>query len=101
MGMAGQNVDLKEDFVKSMKLSASQGVLVVNVEKGSPAHAGGLQPGDVIIGLESQPVANIDDLHKQLTEEMIRKPITLTVVRQYEMIHLKVVPEESRPAVIE
>jgi S1-C subfamily serine protease len=101
MGMAGQNVDLKEDFVKSMKLSASQGVLVVNVEKGSPAHAGGLQPGDVIIGLESQPVANIDDLHKQLTEEMIGKPITLTVVRQYEMIHLKVVPEESRPAVIE
>lgn len=97
IGMAGQNVDLKDDFVKSMKLTSCQGVLVVNVEKGGPAHKAGLAPGDVIIGLEGQPIANIDDLHKLLTEEMIGKAITLTVVRRYEMMRLKVVPEESRP----
>lgn len=103
IGMAGQNVALKEDFVKSMPqaLSSGQGVLVVNVEKGSPAQQGGVEPGDVIVGLESQPIANIDDLHKLLTEDMIGKAVTLTVVRRYDMLQLKVTPEESRPAVIE
>ena len=101
IGMAGQNVDLKEDFVKSMKLSSGQGVLVVNVEKGSPAQTAGLEPGDVIVGLESQPIANIDDLHKLLTEDMIGKAVTLTVVRRFDRLQLKATPEESRPAVIE
>ncbi len=101
LGLAGQNVDLKDDFVKSMKLSAGHGVLVVNVEKGGPAQQAGMEPGDVVIGLESQPVTNIDDLHKLLTEEMIGKPVTLTIVRRYEKKQLKVVPEESRPALIE
>jgi len=101
IGLAGQNIDLKEEFVKSMKLAKGQGVLVVNIEKGSPAQAAGLEPGDVIVGLESQPVANIDDLHKLLTEEMIGKTVTLSIVRRSEMRQLKIVPEESRPAVIE
>jgi S1-C subfamily serine protease len=103
IGMAGQNVDLKEDFVKSMPqaLSSGQGVLIVNIEKGSPAQKAGLEPGDVIVGLESQPIANIDDLHKLLTEDMIGKAVTLTLVRRYDMLRLKVTPEESRPAVIE
>jgi S1-C subfamily serine protease len=101
IGMAGQNVDLKEDFVKSMNLSSGQGVLVVNIEKGSPAQKCGLEPGDVIIGLEGQPIANIDDLHKLLTEEMIGKAVTLTVIRRYDKLQLKVMPEESRPALIE
>jgi S1-C subfamily serine protease len=101
IGMAGQNVELKEDFVKSMKLSSGQGVLVVNVEKSSPAQQAGVEPGDVIVGLESQPIANIDDLHKLLTEDMIGKAVTLTVVRRFDLLRLKVTPEESRPAVIE
>jgi S1-C subfamily serine protease len=84
-----------------MKLSSGQGVLIVNIEKGSPAQMGGLEPGDVIVGLESLPIANIDDLHKLLTEDMIGKAVTLTVVRRYDMLQLKVTPEESRPAVIE
>jgi S1-C subfamily serine protease len=101
IGMAGQNVDLKEDFVRSMKLSSGQGVLVVSIEKASPAQKAGLQPGDVIIGLEANPISNIDDLHKLLTEDMIGKAVTLAAIRRYERIQLKVVPEESRPAIIE
>ncbi|OPY26287.1 MAG: serine endoprotease [Methanocella sp. PtaU1.Bin125] len=101
IGMAGQNVDLKEDYVRSMKLSSGQGVLVVSIEKGSPAQKAGLEPGDVIVGLEGSPVTNIDDLHKLLTEETIGKPVTLAVVRRYDRVPLKVVPEESRPAIAE
>ena len=101
IGMAGQNVDLKEDFVKSMNLSSGKGVLVVSIEKGSPAQKAGLEPGDVIVGLEGTPVSNIDDLHKLLTEDMIGKAVTLAAIRRYDRIRLKVMPEESRPAIIE
>ena len=101
IGIAGQNVDLKEEYVKSMGLASGQGVLVVNVERGSPGQNAGLVPGDVIVGLESTPITNIDDLHKLLTEDMIGKAVTLTIVRRYEKVKLKVTPEESRPAIIE
>lgn len=101
IGMAGQNVTLKDDFVKSRKLSSGQGVLVASVEKSGPAYKAGLEPGDVVIGLEGNPVAGIDDLHKLLTEELIDRPVTLNVVRRYDLIQLKIVPEESRPSPIE
>ena len=101
IGMAGQNIELKEEFVRSMGLATGHGVLIVNVEKGSPAQKAGLEPGDVVIGLESTPIASIDDLHKHLTEDVIGKPVTLTVVRRYDKVQLKVTPEESRPALIE
>jgi S1-C subfamily serine protease len=101
IGMAGQNVSIKEDAVKALGLSASEGVLVAGVERDGPAHRAGLAQGDVIVGLEDRPIANIDDLHKLLTENLIDKAVTLTVVRNYNKMRVKVVPEESKPPVIE
>ncbi|WP_202807280.1 PDZ domain-containing protein [Synechocystis sp. PCC 7509] len=35
----------------------------------SPAQTAGLVEGDVIVGMNNQPIASIDDLHKLLTHE--------------------------------
>lgn len=95
IGLAGQNVTIKDDIVKSLKLSSSQGVLVVSMEQNSPADKASLVSGDVIIGLDDKPVNNVDDLHKLLTEEKIGVQATLTIVRMYDKRQIKITPEEQ------
>lgn len=95
IGVAGQNVAIKDEVVESLHLSSSQGVLVVNLERDSPADRTGLVAGDVIIGLNDKPVNNVDDLHKLLTEELIGVPATITIVRLFDKRQMKITPEEQ------
>lgn len=95
IGVAGQNVVIKDEIVQSLKLSSNTGVLVVNLERDSPADRTGLVAGDVIIGLDDKPVNNVDDLHKLLTEEKIGVQATLTIVRMFDKRQLKIFPVEQ------
>jgi S1-C subfamily serine protease len=56
-----------------------------------------LRTGDVIVALEGQPVAGVDDLHRLLTDVRVGTSCSLTVLRWTEKLELMVVPEESRP----
>jgi S1-C subfamily serine protease len=96
IGLGGQNVPLLRRFVRFFHLPVESGVLVVSVEKNSPAQRAGLSEGDVIIGFDAQPIAGIDDLHKMLTEEKVGVHTKLTILRHSEKLDLDIVPEESR-----
>ena len=96
IGLGGQNVPLLRRFVRFFRLPVESGVLVVSVEKNSPAQRAGLSEGDVIIGFDDQPIAGIDDLHKMLTEEKVGVHTKLMILRRSEKLDLDIVPEESR-----
>jgi S1-C subfamily serine protease len=96
IGLGGQNVPLLRRFVRFFHLPVESGVLVVSVEKKSPAQRAGLSEGDVIVGFDDQPIAGIDDLHKMLTEEKVGVHTKLTILRRSEKLDLDIVPEESR-----
>lgn len=98
VGIAGQNVPLHRRLVRFHNLAIETGVLVVSIEPGSPAQKAGLIEGDVIIGFEQHSIANIDELHRQLTEEQVGVRSILTVLRGSEKLELAIVPEESKPA---
>src|SRR5438309_1062176 len=78
IGVAGQNVPLLRHLVRRHDLPRESGVLVVSLEKESPAHRGGVREGDVIVGYGTQPVAGIDDLHRLLTDEQVGVRVSLT-----------------------
>jgi S1-C subfamily serine protease len=78
-------------------LPVESGVLVVSLEENSPAKRAGLSEGDIIVGLDGQPVAGIDDLHRMLTEEKVGVKTTLMILRQTEKLNLNIIPEESKP----
>src|SRR5581483_11526747 len=61
------------------------------------ARRAGLQEGDVIVGFGERPVANIDDLHRLLTDQQVGQRMPLVVLRRAEKLTLEVVPAESRP----
>lgn len=96
IGLGGQNVALPRRLVRVHHLPVMSGVLVISLEPHSPAQKGGLRQGDVIVAFAGQPIAEIDDLHKLLTEARIGVKSSLTVLRGPEKMVLDVFPEESK-----
>ena len=54
---------------------------VVEVQPGSPAQAGGLEPGDVIVGLDKDVVTGIDDIARMLDGSRIDKRVAVRILR--------------------
>jgi len=96
IGVSAQTVPVHRRVVRFYDLSKKTGALVLSVEDASPAKRAGLREGDVIVALEGQPVAGVDDLHRLLTEVRVGVSCLLTVLRGTEKLELKVVPEETR-----
>jgi S1-C subfamily serine protease len=95
LGVGGQNVSIPRQLAR--RVGASSGVIVLSVEKGSPAERAGLVEGDLIIGLNLSPITSVDDLHSHLTEDKIGIATRLTLLRRGEKMVLQVSPEENRP----
>lgn len=92
VGVAGQTVPLHRRIIRFYGLSAESGVLVVSVEKGSPAEAAGLRDGDVIVCYGDRVVSSVDDLHRILTEEQVGRASELVVIRATEKVVRTIVP---------
>src|SRR5205085_4952460 len=71
IGVAGQNVPIHRRIVRFFGLPLETGVLVVSVEKNSPAERAGLRQGDLIVAFNSQPIGTVHHLHKVLVGEQI------------------------------
>jgi S1-C subfamily serine protease len=96
VGISGQTVPVHRRVVRFYDLPKETGALVQHVEDDSPAKRAGLREGDVIVALEGQPVAGVDDLHRLLTEVRVGISCLLTVLRWTEKLELRVTPEEAR-----
>jgi S1-C subfamily serine protease len=96
IGVAGQNVPLHRRVVRFYNLPLETGVLVVSVEKNSPAQRAGLREGDLIVAFDGQPIGSVHDLHKILVGEQIGVNGTMTVIRHTEKFEFPILPAESR-----
>ena len=95
LGLGGQNVPLARRLVRFHNLTVDTGILVISVERGSPAEKAGLREGDIIIEFDGHAVGAIDALHRLLTESQVGVPSRLTILRQTRKEALEVVPQES------
>jgi S1-C subfamily serine protease len=96
VGISGQTVPVHRRVVRFYDLPKESGALVLSVEPDSPAKRAGLREGDVIVALEGQPIAGVDDLHRVLTEVRVGIVSSVTVLRGTEKLELRVIPEEAR-----
>jgi S1-C subfamily serine protease len=95
IGVSAQTVPVLRRVVRFYDLPKETGVIVISFEDNSPAKRAGLREGDVIVALEGQPVAGVDDLHRVLTDVRVGVSCSLTVLRHTEKLELKIVPEEA------
>jgi S1-C subfamily serine protease len=96
IGVAGQNVPLHRRVVRFYGLPLETGVLVVSVEKNSPAERARLREGDLVIAFNGQPIGTVHDLHKFLVGEQIGVGASLTVIRHTEKLELPILLAESQ-----
>jgi S1-C subfamily serine protease len=95
IGVAGQNVPIHRRIVRFYNLPLETGVLVVSVEKNSPAEKTGLREGDLIVAFNAKPIGSIHELHKMLMGEQIGVQSEITIVRHTEKLALAITPAES------
>ena len=93
IGVMAQNVALPKGLVHLGKTPVESGVSITSLERGSPAERFGLVVGDVIVGMDDQMVASIDDLHKLLTTAAIGHEFKLTIIRDFEKLLVSVIPQ--------
>ena len=96
IGVSAQTVPVHRRVVRFYDLPKEMGAAVVGVEENSPAKRAGLRENDVIVALEGQPVAGVDDLHRVLTDVRVGVSCSLTILRWTEKLELSVVPEEAK-----
>jgi S1-C subfamily serine protease len=98
IGVSAQTAPIHRRLVRYYDLPKETGVVVLSTEADSPARRIGLRVGDVIVALEGQPVAGVDDLHRVLSDTRAGARVELSVIRGTQKLALEIVPEESRPA---
>ncbi|NET70951.1 MAG: trypsin-like serine protease [Sphaerospermopsis sp. SIO1G2] len=79
-----------------INLSVNQGVLLVRIVPQSPAARGGLSPGDVITGMNNQPITNIEELQKIVESSQVGVPLPIQLNRNGRTITVSVNPAPLR-----
>ena len=86
LGVAVQEVN--QALADSFNLDKPEGALVSSVEKGSPADKAGLQPGDVIRGVDGQPIVASGDLPAIISIATPGSSVKLDVWRKGDRVQL-------------
>jgi S1-C subfamily serine protease len=96
LGIAGQDVPLLRRVTRFHRLDQKSAVLINSLEADGPALKAGLRDGDLIVSFDGQPVNNLDDLHRLLTEARIGKTVRIGVLRGVEQREFDLpVPERA------
>jgi S1-C subfamily serine protease len=95
IGIEAQTAPLHRRQVRFYDLPKDTGVIVLNVPDDIPAKKAGLEQYDIVVALDDEPVAGVDDLHRLLTESRVGKTLPLTVLRRTEKLVLRIVPREA------
>jgi S1-C subfamily serine protease len=94
LGVAGDQVALPQRLKSRTGLTQASGVRVIEVQPGSPAQAGGLEPGDVIVALDKDVVTGIDDIARVLDGARIDKRVAVRILRDGRVETIDIVPTE-------
>jgi len=88
LGVSIQGLDA--DLAQNFGLDKPNGALVANVESGSPAEKAGLQPGDVVLGVNGQKVDNSADLPRIIGDQKPGSVVRLSIWRDRKARELSV-----------
>ncbi len=96
LGIASEPISLPKDLAQAPSVGQDGGILVLSTEDESPAKRAGVSIGDIIIKLGSQPVTSLYELRKVLSDQVIGKALSLSVLRGGVVTGLMVTPEEAK-----
>ena len=92
LGVVGGTRPLRPALAE--RLGRRRGLEVVQLLDGSPAAAGGVRAGDVIVELDGRPIEGVGDLQRLMVGEVVGRPIGVELERDGSMLALRVTPTE-------
>ena len=94
LGLHVRTVPIPRAVQKEFDLAQKTAVEVLSIEENGPADQAGLEVEDSILSIGEQPVANVDDLHKLLTQLPIDVPTTIALLRGQRRLERMVLPKD-------
>ena len=88
LGVTGQ--DITPELAEEFGLDANQGAVVVDVQEGTGAAEAGVEPGDIIVEVNDEPLATMSELVTLVRDHDPGEEMDLTIVRNGERIELTV-----------
>lgn len=98
LGLIGQVRPVSRAIQRQFSLPAASVVQVFSLEEKGPAYRAGLREGDLIIALNGDSIATIDDIHRLLADKPAGSPVDLTILRDGERRKIHVVSGERQGA---
>ena len=68
-------------MITTLGRDQGMGLLIVNIEEGSPASSGGLMVGDILVGMEGKSIADHDELMVIMTGQAVGELVSIQVLR--------------------
>ena len=96
LGVRSQSVELSEEAQSALGRQQATGVLVVGVEKNSPASVGGLIVGDILVSLVGSPITDPDELVGLLSGSIVGSPAQVEILRGGQRTTLSIVIGERK-----
>ena len=90
IGVAAQNIELQTRLQRFHKITNSGAVLIIGVEKNSPAQSSGLREGDAIVSFDGHTVNNVDELHRALLSQKTESESVITFIRHSDLESLPI-----------
>lgn len=81
LGIRTQQVNIPEQLQAQLSPGQQTGLLIAQVETGSPAELGGLVLGDTLLRFDGQAIPNVDALRRLLRQHSAGASIHLTLLR--------------------
>jgi S1-C subfamily serine protease len=100
LGVGVYPVAIPEGLQSKLSLQNTAGILILNVEKGGPADAAGVLLGDLLVSLNSTPIAKVEDLQSFCASGVIGKSANARFIRAGALIEKSIVvgqrPQKAR-----
>ncbi len=81
VGLVMQPVQIPQSLQQKAGVSAGTGLLVMHVEPGGPADAGGALLGDILTDIDGRAFEDLDDLQQVLGKRSIGDEVEVAVIR--------------------
>jgi len=96
LGIRSQPVELPASAQKTLGRQQATGLLLVGIEDNSPASAGGLMIGDILVGLSGQTVSDPDELLSKLSGSQVGSAVLVEILRGGQLTNVTVTVGERQ-----
>ena len=81
IGIRSQTVNLPVEAKSQLNREQETGLLVVGIEKDSPAEKSGMMVGDILVGVAGEAVEHHDELFTRLSGDVVGKSTPMDILR--------------------